>query len=198
DARDVEQIVHEPYEVSDLALDCGNGRLRPSVIHRSAREDLACRADGREWIAQLVREHREEFVLESVFLKQAPLELFAPANVPHDLRGAHDFAFVILQGRDGERHLDPSPILREPYCVEVIDALTAPQLLQEALLLLVELGRDDRQDGFTDDLALGVPEESFRGRIPRGNPAVDALADDGIVGGFDDQGELSRPELQAT
>lgn len=114
--------------------------------------------------------------------RQRRLEFFASANVSHDLGSADDFAFAVLQGRDGERYVDPSPILRETYCVEVIDALTAPQLLQEVLLLLVELGWDDRQDGLTDDLGLGVPEEAFRGLIPGGDPAVDPLADDRIVG----------------
>ena len=58
DARDVEQVVDEPRQVPDLAVD---DRLRPARLlaaGRGALEDVEAVADGRERVAQLVGEHR--------------------------------------------------------------------------------------------------------------------------------------------
>ena len=60
DARDVEQVVDEPGEVVDLALDdlATRGSSSPAHAHQLERGD-----DRRERIAELVAEHREELVL---------------------------------------------------------------------------------------------------------------------------------------
>ncbi len=88
-ARDVEQVVHQPHQVAHLPLDDhalalgGGGRVQAHQVQRGH--------DGRERVAQLVREHGEELVLGPARplgglqdLRQPPpllLQLRLPARV---------------------------------------------------------------------------------------------------------------------
>ena len=66
DAADVEQIVDEPFEVGDLALD--DARSKVELLGRAslALDDRRSARDGRHRIAKLVAEHREKLVFRSV------------------------------------------------------------------------------------------------------------------------------------
>jgi len=61
DARDVEQVVDEPHHVLDLALE-DILRARVDTLHA---HHLQRGHDGREGVAELVSEHREELVLDA-------------------------------------------------------------------------------------------------------------------------------------
>ena len=49
------------------------------------------------------------------------------------------------------------------------------------------VGRHQDGDGLADDLGGGVAQDPLGGLIPARDDAVERLADDGIVGGFDDR-----------
>ena len=63
DARNVEQVIHQSRQMGHLPFDARHrlGSLR--VRSHGARQHLARIADGSEWIAQLVRQHRQKLVL---------------------------------------------------------------------------------------------------------------------------------------
>jgi hypothetical protein len=70
DPRDVEQVVDQPRHVRDLALDDRARVDRLLAVRLDVIEDEQAAADRAEWVAQLVREHREEIVLAAARLAQ--------------------------------------------------------------------------------------------------------------------------------
>ena len=74
DARDVEQVVDQPHQVLDLALDRSRGLAAIAGSGRRAGMPSRCSgvADRRQRIAQLVRQHRQELVLAPVGDRAVP------------------------------------------------------------------------------------------------------------------------------
>ncbi len=66
DARDVEQVVHEPREVRHLPANDADGSLRAHVRWQRSRQHFARVPDRRERIAQLVRQHCEKFIFLAI------------------------------------------------------------------------------------------------------------------------------------
>ena len=67
-ARDIEQIIDQPGQTHDMAID----RIEPlhlqvviALPRELARDELHIPANRGEWRAQLVRHHRYEFVLDA-------------------------------------------------------------------------------------------------------------------------------------
>ncbi len=87
-ARDVEQIVHQPRHVAHLAADDGAALVHPARIDVAEPEQLGRGADRRERIAQLVREHRQEFILAAVGLHQLFFNQLAVGDVAEERRDA--------------------------------------------------------------------------------------------------------------
>jgi hypothetical protein len=81
-----------------------------------------------------------------------------------------------------------------PNRLEVIDGLAAPDPRQHRVLLVVTLGRDDQGDVPTHRLGGRIAEHALRRAIPRQDRAGEILADDRVVGGFDDRGQAGRVE----
>jgi hypothetical protein len=72
------------------------------------------------------------------------------------------------------------------------DVVAAGDSRQDPALLLVQLGRDQREDRGTHHLGCGVPEDPLGRGVPRQYGAVQLLADDGFIGRLDDRGEPRR------
>ena len=74
DARDVEQVVDQAHQVPHLPLHRLHGALDPLRPRLRPRPDGAQKVqradDGRERVAQLVRQQREELVLAPIGLGQ--------------------------------------------------------------------------------------------------------------------------------
>ena len=86
-------------------------------------------------------------------------------------------------------------ILGHTNGLEVVDALTPPDLREHLVFLRPSLGRNDQRDVLTDRL-LGRPaEQSLGRRVPRADDAVERFADDDVVGGIDDRGQAGVGEL---
>ena len=71
------------------------------------------------------------------------------------------------------------------------DGFAGTNSRQNHVFLALSIRGDDDADGPADHLAGGVAEYALGGAIPGGNVAVQILADDGVVGGFDDAGEMA-------
>ena len=96
-AADVEQVVHQARHVHHLALDDAGGAQRHGfgLVHQ--RERMHRALDGAERIAQLVRQHGEEFVLRTVFALRARQR----ADVAQDQRAMFD----VVEHDARQRHL---------------------------------------------------------------------------------------------
>ena len=66
DVDDIEEVVHQPAEVRDLVTDRLARADRDVVVSADAVEHADRADDGRERIAELVPQHRQELVLRAV------------------------------------------------------------------------------------------------------------------------------------
>ena len=65
-ARDIEQVIDEPGHVPDLPFDHPLGPGHGGIIDVLPANDVECIEDGSQGIAQLMGQHRQEFVLAPV------------------------------------------------------------------------------------------------------------------------------------
>src|SRR3954462_7790077 len=99
---------------------------------------------------------------------------------------------MVTNGRDAEGDLEAPAVFAETNGFEVIDALARTNSGEDHGLVALQFLRDDGEDGGADHLLTGVPEDAGGGGIPTGNGAGEVLADDGVIGGFDDRGEFTE------
>ena len=78
----------------------------------------------------------------------------------------------------------------------MVDPFAAPDAGQDLVFLLLPVVGDDAADRLADHLGRGVAEHPLGGRVPRGDDAVQVLADDGVVARIDDRGEAQRIPLR--
>ena len=112
DARHVEQVIEQQRHALHLA---GNDLAPPfalPVVGRVRIEYAHGIADGREWIAQLMRQRGEEFVLAAVGLEQRALGVLQAADVEIDAGPALDAPGLVADGH----------ALREDGVVFAVDA----------------------------------------------------------------------------
>jgi hypothetical protein len=102
-------------------------------------------------------------------------------DITGDLRGADDASGRVLDGPDGERDADCSPVLCHAGRLEMVDDLAALDPGKNLRFLASALLGDDAHDGLADHLGRRVAEHPLGGRVPRGDDPVQRLADDCIV-----------------
>ena len=124
-----------------------------------------------------------ELVDEEPLLDLEPLAL---GDVARHLGGADDRPEPVAQWRYGERDIDHAPVLGHPDGLVMVDHLAPAQPRQDLALLVMQLGRDEAGDRLADHLVRRIAENAGRTGVPRGDPALQRLADDGVVGGRDD------------
>ena len=78
----------------------------------------------------------------------------------------------------------------------MLDALTAPDALENFRLFGLQIGRNENGDRLANGLFRRIAEQTLRARIPADDDAVEVFADDRVVGRLDDTGELP-PRLLA-
>ena len=98
DARHVEQIVDDSRELRGLPPHYFRGAPRRLIVRHAARYDFGGRADRRQRIAQLVREHRQEFILAPVRFAKRGIRQRASRHVDTFHENARDLAVRILDG----------------------------------------------------------------------------------------------------
>ena len=98
DARHVEQVVEQQRHALHLARDDFAAPLALAVVGRVRIEDAHGVANGRERIAQLVRQRGEELVLAPVGLEQRALGVLEAADVEIDAGPALDAPGLVADG----------------------------------------------------------------------------------------------------
>src|SRR5262249_33229970 len=109
--------------------------------------------------------------------------------VPSDLRRANDPAGFILDRRDRQRDVDDLSIAPQPQSVEMGDASSRLQFGDDVVFLM-GAGRGGNQRDVASDGLLGrVTEKSFGACVPALNDAIQGLADDRVIGAFDNRSQ---------
>ena len=197
DAVQIEQIVHQPHHLAQLALHRGHGqRARPGVAV-AALQHFEHVAERREGIPQLVRQRGQELVLLAIGGRQVVGELPLPRHVARNLRGAHDAPLVVHDGRDGERDPQETATVVPALRLEVIHAAPGLETRDDLVLFGDAIVGNDQRDMAADGLLGGVPEQALGAGVPALNDAVERLPDDRVVRRFDDGGELARRQETA-
>src|SRR5262249_9621978 len=119
----------------------------------------------------------------------------AGTDVPGDLRGANDVTGEVLDGRNDQRDIDGRPILAAAPRFH-FDRLSSSNPRQDHVFFGEPLPRNDDRDRLADRFGRRVPEYPFGAAVPRGDNAIQVLADDGIVGGLDDRGKSLRGAIR--
>jgi len=152
---------------------------------------------------ELVRDGGEQLVLRGVEgfgllarlllarQQQSPLVLQAPplGDVARDLRGAHDVAGGVPDGRHRDRHVDEPPVLGATHGLEVIDPLAPPDAREHVVLFRPPILGNDQRDGAADGLRRRPAESPLGGGVPGCDDAVERLAHDDVVRRRHDGGE---------
>src|ERR1700733_7647629 len=82
--RDIEQIINQADQVTRRALDDGPRPLELLLSRRVSTQDLSGIADRRQRIAQLVSEHRQEFILAVIDVLERLLSFPALGHIEAD------------------------------------------------------------------------------------------------------------------
>ena len=122
--------------------------------------------------------------------KRAASRQLAFGDIAGDLGDADDPSRGIADGRNGERDVEQLAVFAAPEGFEVFDAFAGGDFAEDLGLFGLKLGRDEHEDGLADDLVRLIAEEPGGSGIPTGDDTLEILADDGVVGGVDDGGEL--------
>src|SRR5579859_1200074 len=121
----------------------------------------------------------------------------ARGHVVGDFRYADDRAVLVMHWRHSERNINQPPILTAPDGFVVLDPLAAPDPLQDLRLFALPVIGNDHGDGFADYFFGQISKQTFGARIPADDDAAQIHADDRVVGGFHDAGELPAGLLAA-
>src|SRR5882762_1955624 len=99
---------------------------------------------------------------------------------------ADDAALAVPDRRDSDGNVDLPSVLCIPYRLEMIGRLTARNPSQDRGLLARTLRRDQHGHGLAEGLLRAIAEQPFCAGVPTGDDAIQILACNRIVGGFDD------------
>ena len=80
--------------------------------------------------------------------------------------------------------------------LEMVNGVAAADRRQHGVFFGLPVGRDDHANRPADHFVGPIAEQSFRRRVPRHDHAVQVLADDRVVAGFDQGGKVLRRGLK--
>ena len=86
--------------------------------------------------------------------------------------------------------MNVSAVFCDSHRFEVVHPFPFTQSCKNLLLLLQPVQRNDKRDGLANRFLRRPAEKTLRAGVPRLNDAIQVLADDGIVGGFDNRSKL--------
>ena len=116
---------------------------------------------------------------------------FASADVARDLRRADDRPSASLTGETISEMSTGVPSLCR-RTVSISTGSPARMWRQHHVFLAPPVGRNDQRDRLADRLGCGVAEHPLGAAVPGHDDAVEVLADDRVVGRFDDGRESLR------
>lgn len=91
----------------------------------------------------------------------------------------------------GKRNIDQGTVFTSSYRLEVIDALAGLDAGENGGFLVEAIRWNDDRDGAADSLVCHITEKTLSALVPGRDDSVKALANDRVVGGFDDRCEES-------
>src|SRR5215475_1418940 len=80
-----------------------------------------------------------------------------------------------------------------PNCFEMVDSLPSPDPRQNQALFILPIVRDDKRNRLTNRLRSREAEHTLRTPIPTCDHAIEVLADNCIVIGFNDRCQRTQP-----
>jgi hypothetical protein len=168
-------------------------RLTPGKIHRGLIEigDPALRIGGVDG----GRDRGEQILQAPSALFELTLRFPALGDVPRDFRGADDFSGAGAHRGDGQRNINQAAVLASSHRFVVIDALTAHDPGDDIGFFILPVRGKDERDRTADRLLGGVAKQPFRAGVPGLDHAVEVLADDRVIGRFNDCAQLDGAAL---
>ena len=189
-ARDVQQVIHDPLEVLDLALDHVAGLDDDGVVRPDPRAEQVDRGQDRgQGVAQLVREHRQELVAAAVgghqLLGAGPqplLHQLALGQVAHHLDESAIRAVLVADTHEHPAAPEPGTVL--PHVPAVVRGAAALQCLGHLPIvhpLRPVLGREEDLQRLADRFRLGIAQDAPGTIIPTAHPPVRIDEDDRVI-----------------
>ncbi len=122
------------------------------------------------------------------------------ADVTRDLGSADDVPRTVPDRRDRDRQVQPPAVLGQAHGLEWQDGLAVEDVGEDVHLFFAPIRRNEHLHRLAENLFRGVSEQVAGSPVPRRDPAVERLADDRVVGRFDDGREAPaglRSEVSA-
>ncbi len=180
-------------------------RLPPELRARPSPDALEGGADVDHLVVPRIR-HPEDLadvlghLPKPLLAGPEGLRRFPPrGDVARDLRGPDDPPRGVADRRNGRGDVDQAPVPAPAHGLVMLHGLAAADARDDFGFLVGAVGRDELRDIPADDLARGIAKDPFGAPVPADNGAVEPLADDGVVRGLDDRGQLLArlPQLAA-
>src|SRR5215470_6800892 len=92
--------------------------------------------------------------------------LFALRYVASDFGGTDHFAVCVYYRRDAERDVNGASVFALPDSLVVLDALPAPDPVEDTWLLIMTTSGDECRDRFADHLLRAVAKQSLGSAVP--------------------------------
>jgi hypothetical protein len=156
--------------------------------HGIQEDDASTRIRCDDGVADALEGPIEPFALGRNLLGCA----FAVGDVTRDFRRAYDLAEAIADRGNREGDIDAPPPLGETDGLEVVRSLPRAEPIENFVLFVVMLRRNQHRDRPTDDLVGRVAEESFGAWIPGLNDPAQVFGDDRVLRRVDDGGKKAR------
>ncbi len=196
-------LAHELHHLRALHLAPGEQGVSLCQRLNTAGEarDKIGRALGANQRLVCDRLHCRKRVLDAMrkLVGQDALQFLRPLafrDVAADLRCADHLSRSVAQGGYGQRYVDAAAILGNAHGLVMLDAFASLQPRQDLLLLVMQFGRNEAKDRLADHLARLVAEDARGAGVPRGDAALDGLADDRVVRGNDDRRQSRRFQVR--
>src|SRR5690606_1480646 len=196
------RLVREIAEIRSLfAVELRAAQHAPVRVHDPESSDAPFEPghDGLEHLAdddaRLIRERQS--LIDREPDRSLPLRALLLGDIAIDGGGADDLAFRVANWRNADRDVDRSTVLRAPARLVMVEGLAAGDPLEIREELIAAIGRNDRvAERAADRFARGESEELLGALVPVRHDAVEAEADDGVLGRGDDRREPGEIELR--
>ena len=123
--------------------------------------------------------------------------LYAVGRVSRDLQGADDDAVVIVDWRDRQRNGNQCAVFPLANRIEMTHTLAVSDLREELVFFALAIFGNDHPDRPADRFLSGISENALGRAVPRSNRAIQVIADDSVVGRFDDSCEVAEVDLSS-
>src|SRR5579883_393423 len=132
----------------------------------------------------------EQFLQVLFAFPQALFGKFSLSNVACDLGSADDATRAIADWRNRQRYVEQTPVFSATNGFKMLDPVAAADARKNAGLFALAIGGNEHSHRFSYRLLPAVAEQPFGTIVPGPDDAVEVFADDCVLGGFDDRGQL--------